>query len=286
MAAETNWSDQPPVTRNAKRSIMVPHMAKSFPFDEWFNDKETPLYVALLWIVSNGGQMDPYEMVEQSDPHGRIDYWMIGGPPENDVAYALRPEKIEAWRKATDELIRAVRDGVLSVSGLKQGKIEAKQLRVGLFGRSRAISPVAGDAEIFQSIMNPDLSLEFWAYESDDHDSWRECRGDILRKNDKIVWSRLAAPVAEIVKLWPSADPVFEYKTGAPGRPSAIQFVEQEAKRRRESGEANTTLRTEAAALHDWCRTNHEKIAAPSASTIENRIRADHNAWKSIKNPT
>jgi hypothetical protein len=73
------------------------------------------------------------------------------------------------------------------------------------------------------------------------------------------------------------------YLTGGPGRPSAIQFVEAEADRRRQSGEASPTLDREAICLHEWCKREHPRIAAPTAKTIQGRIRVAHNAWKSAR---
>jgi len=77
-----------------------------------------------------------------------------------------------------------------------------------------------------------------------------------------------------------NADPKAPYRTGAPGRPSAIQFVEKEAARRRREDMASTKLTSEAAALHSWCKETHPDIAAPTAKAIENRIRDDHKRWK------
>jgi hypothetical protein len=74
------------------------------------------------------------------------------------------------------------------------------------------------------------------------------------------------------------------YRTGGPGRPSAMQFVEAEADRRRQSGEASPTLEREAICLHEWCKREHPRIAAPTAKTIQGRIRVAHNAWKLTRN--
>ena len=73
------------------------------------------------------------------------------------------------------------------------------------------------------------------------------------------------------------------YQTGGPGRPSAMQFVEGEARRRRESREASPTLAHEAIYLHEWCEREHSGIVAPTAKTIEGRVRVAHNVWKSAR---
>ena len=80
-----------------------------------------------------------------------------------------------------------------------------------------------------------------------------------------------------------SVDPKAVYKTGAPGRPSPISFVEAEAARRRETQEAHRTLAEEAKHLNKWCKQNHPNIVAPMKGTIENRIRDDHRAWKASR---
>ncbi len=84
------------------------------------------------------------------------------------------------------------------------------------------------------------------------------------------AWGRLAAQ--------PTTASI--YHTGAPGRPSAIQFVIDEWRRRRDEGLAPAKLCAEGRALHEWCRKNHPAIAPPSPRTIENRIRDEFNTWK------
>jgi hypothetical protein len=86
-----------------------------------------------------------------------------------------------------------------------------------------------------------------------------------------------------VLKAFPPAgqeDGKERYRTGGPGRPSAIQFVETEARRRRQSGEASLTLARESASLHKWRRGAHQEDVTPTAKTIEGRIRVEHNAWK------
>jgi hypothetical protein len=87
----------------------------------------------------------------------------------------------------------------------------------------------------------------------------------------------------EVLKAFPPAgqeDGKERYRSGGPGRPTAMQFVEAEARRRRQSGEASSTLAREAASLHEWCRGAHREDVTPTAKTIEGRIRVEHNAWK------
>ncbi len=76
---------------------------------------------------------------------------------------------------------------------------------------------------------------------------------------------------------WESDGHADRYRTGAPGRPSAIQFVVAEWKRRRDSGEAEVRIGAETTALHEWCRCNHPTISTPTAKTIGQKIREEFN---------
>jgi hypothetical protein len=79
-----------------------------------------------------------------------------------------------------------------------------------------------------------------------------------------------------VYALWPGSNPTENYRTGAPGRPSTIQFVEAEWRRRRDAGKALGSLKEEANALHEWCRGAHPAMVAPMPATIANRIREEY----------
>ena len=72
----------------------------------------------------------------------------------------------------------------------------------------------------------------------------------------------------------PEPDP---YKSGAPGRPSAMHLVESEFHRRAKAGECLGSLKDEAEALLDLKEKNHPKAPRLTANTIKNRIRKPYN---------
>jgi hypothetical protein len=67
-------------------------------------------------------------------------------------------------------------------------------------------------------------------------------------------------------------------RTGAPGRPSSMHFVLDEANRRRQTGKAEQRVSAEANYLKQWFEEHHAGSPALSAKTIENKIRAQHRA--------
>ncbi len=73
------------------------------------------------------------------------------------------------------------------------------------------------------------------------------------------------------------------YRTGTPGRPTAKHLFLAEHRRRIKAGEANEVLAREAEYLADWLPEAHPDAAPATVRTIKNRIRGQHNAWKSSK---
>jgi hypothetical protein len=78
-----------------------------------------------------------------------------------------------------------------------------------------------------------------------------------------------------------SAQSIQPPKTGAPGRPSSMHVVQDEARRRRESGQAEEAVTSEAKYLKQWFD-DHSPVGMPplTARTIQNKIRAEHNEWR------
>lgn len=66
------------------------------------------------------------------------------------------------------------------------------------------------------------------------------------------------------------------FRSGAPGKPSAIQLVEAEHKRRLDCGEALTRVSKEAAHLKAWLESKYPDAPPTTVKTIENRIRVAH----------
>lgn len=77
-----------------------------------------------------------------------------------------------------------------------------------------------------------------------------------------------------------SPDP---FRTGFAGRPTAKDVILAEHRRRIEAGEASEVLAREAEYLADWLPEAHPTAPPTTVLTIKNRIRGQHNAWKSSK---
>ncbi len=72
-------------------------------------------------------------------------------------------------------------------------------------------------------------------------------------------------------------------RTGEPGRPGkGFQLYEAEHRRRRESGEASSSVKAEAIQLREWFIQSNPALVPPTAKTIENRIRATHRCPENI----
>jgi hypothetical protein len=91
---------------------------------------------------------------------------------------------------------------------------------------------------------------------------------------------RVAA--AEFDRLWPPLDQSATISsTGMPGRPSkSAQLIENEFRRRTDSGLASSILADEARSLLIWIETEHPEAPRPTPKVIENNIRAAHRDYK------
>jgi hypothetical protein len=178
---------------------------------------------------------------------------------------------------AANELLRALQAGEITASG-----------EISDEGRRANIPPeeflIAAPYETFSPSEHPagPAPMLCWGAYVDcvcDRD-WRASSGDIIARPYRIYWQRISVLGDDVRTKWPTGNPLDAYRTGAPGRPSAIQFVVREAERRRNAGEAVLDLKAEANALHEWCCAAHPNIPAPSPGTIENKIRNEHREWK------
>lgn len=75
--------------------------------------------------------------------------------------------------------------------------------------------------------------------------------------------------------------------TGAPGRPTAMDFIKREHKRRIDAGRSLKGTGKEAEALRDWLVNTHTDAAPPTVKTIRNAIGKDHRAagWANDRGP-
>jgi hypothetical protein len=66
------------------------------------------------------------------------------------------------------------------------------------------------------------------------------------------------------------------FRSGGPGKPSAMRLVEKEHRRRLDGGEAAKNVGEEAAHLKIWLDGTYPSAPQTTAKTIENRIRGAH----------
>jgi hypothetical protein len=72
-------------------------------------------------------------------------------------------------------------------------------------------------------------------------------------------------------------------KTGAPGRPSSMHFIDDELARRAAEGRLLDTLKSEASALVAWLKESHPSAPRPAPISVENHIRKIYRQLKPTK---
>jgi hypothetical protein len=98
-------------------------------------------------------------------------------------------------------------------------------------------------------------------------------------------WHDVTVKSQNVLKIWPkptaeSESRVDPFRSGGPGKPTAIHLVFEEFKRRREIGQTQLILKNEAAALHDWLTENYPTAPPTTAKSIANKIRNDHRSLR------
>lgn len=81
-----------------------------------------------------------------------------------------------------------------------------------------------------------------------------------------------AQPAALAAPVSPDPEPLSIYSSGSPGRPSSMQLVELEFRRRVAASETATSNSAEAKALSDWVAKTYPSAPRLTAKTIRNKI--------------
>ena len=121
-------------------------------------------------------------------------------------------------------------------------------------------------------------------YLSATDEEWSDGFDDALSVSGDDKWNRIMVAKADVAERWPfglahqdtSSDG--SWKTGAPGRPSAMNMVREEYRQRELRGEARKILSVEAEWLADWIKRKDPRAPSCTAKTIENAIRNEHRA--------
>jgi len=155
--------------------------------------------------------------------------------------------------------------------------------------------PNLGGARKVDKIRNPEndqwvLPREYWQYvqKPGAHESvsWYLSEFDLpLFQSEEGTYSGFAKNVEFDLTYIPeqcwNKDPKQPDRTDDPGRPAkGYSIYKAEFQRRIESGETLPTLSKEAKALSVWFEQTYPLKPAPTAKTIENRIREDFRAAK------
>ena len=129
----------------------------------------------------------------------------------------------------------------------------------------RLIKPISSK-EVLSALNGLDVD-ETLAY-------WKEQQFLVISKDGALEFAKrssLAAP-----SWWAGENLIPPSRSGAPGRPTSRHLVEQQAERRRESGEVLKSVSAEGEALAQWLTKSYPAHPQMTGGTIANCIRSDH----------
>jgi hypothetical protein len=122
------------------------------------------------------------------------------------------------------------------------------------------------------------IHLRSYPYLDDEH--WRNGFDDSLWDHRGVRWSRLQARNEDVGQFWRFGKEAVS-RTGAPGRPSCMQYVLDEFQRRIEIGQLEPSgVARQAEVLREWVRNEHPHEKPPTVKTIANNIRRVYQAAK------
>jgi hypothetical protein len=204
------------------------------------------VFHALLWIATRGG-VEPFE-----------------------------PGDVGRWREAFDYLMPEIASGHVALTGRRVGG-EPEVVPPHVVAYCRFDPPFADTSDDLP--FGTDLYLRSFPYLDDEH--WRNGFDDALIVGHDERWNRLMVPKADVRKVWPfNMQP---RKSGAPGRPSAMDLVEKEFQRRVAAGELKETLAAQSKVLAGWLQDNHPGEPPLTPKTIENKLRESYRAARPPK---
>jgi hypothetical protein len=196
-----------------------------------------PLYCAAQWVATRGGTLEI-----------------------NALDEAL-------WREAFKDLLNRITSDDVKVVGMRHGV--AEQIS-GIHFASCSVDYPFSEPRL-DLILSEELFLVSYPYLDDEH--WRGGFDDSLQDRSGARWRRLMVLKSDIARCWPFA---LDYRTGAPGRPSAMHLVEEEHRARWARGEAHIKIGAEADDLVLWLAITHPTMPRATAKTIRNRLRTEH----------
>lgn len=203
----------------------------------------TPLFCAAHWIASRGG----------------------------DVLIDWDPK---LWQDAYTRLLERVCADEIAVIGTQNGPPEP--IEGYTFAGCRIAYPFE---DHWQHGLPANGETKLFSCPYVDDVQWFAGLDDSLRNQDGPLWSKIMVRKEHVTAIWPFGLPAAgggsnAHRSGAPGRPSSIQYVEAELEARQARGETLRSLTLEADALADWLSQTHPTAPRMAAKTIKNKFRA------------
>lgn len=213
-----------------------------------------PLFCAAQWIATEGGTVD------------------------------FDGRDTDRWRPAFAQLLARIASEEVKVIGVSDGKNEP--LPGWRFARIKVAYPY--ESTPLDLLVSYDLYLAACPYFGDDE--WYEGYSDKLEHRGGETYTRLSVLKSDVAALWPfaedasteAADPAL-YRSGAPGRPTSMQFVLIEFDRRLAAGLVEDSITREAEALAGWLKSAQPYAPQLTAKTIKNRIGSQFRARKNAQ---
>lgn len=201
-----------------------------------------PLYCAAQWIATEGGRLD------------------------------FDGRDTDRWRPAYSQLLARIASEEVKVIGFRDGRNEP--LPGYRFAGIKVVHPL--EHTPIDLILSDEMHLQSYCYT--DEQSWLEGPFDTLEQYRREKWERLSVLKSDIASHWPFGDAKPDesdlslYRTGAPGRPTSMQFVLAEFDRRFADGLAEESVTREAEALAAWLKRAHPHAPQLTAKAIKNKI--------------
>lgn len=209
-----------------------------------------PLYCAAQWIATEGGTVD------------------------------FDGRDTDRWRPAYAQLLARIASGEVNVVGFRNGRNEP--LPGYLFAGIRVAHPF--EHTPLELILSDEMHLQ--SYSFTDEKSWLEGLCDTLEQYRREKWTRLMVQKSDVATIWPFAKDttadgpdLSQYRSGAPGRPSAMHHVQAEFERRCADGQVDGSLMVEAEALAAWLKSAHPNGPPLTSKTVSNSIRSAFRAY-------
>ena len=204
-----------------------------------------PLYFAAQWIATCGGTVE------------------------------IDPDDLSVWQDAFAQLLARIASEDVAITGVRDG--EREKLNGHMFAGISVDYPFSDTP--FSLLVSDELYLSSCVYIDEEH--WRKGWNDSLQTPRGCKWSKLMVLKSDVAHHWPhslvqSPTGTGLYRSGGPGKPSAMHLVRAEHRARWERREAAESVREGSRSLSRWLHDVHPTAPPLTPKAIENRIRDEH----------